>query len=263
MDKIKLGLINNTKIIKERVGTNEVYLDYHEQYCLGDTYRITLQHVPTYLMVQLDPSLKPALIYVIDKTWNYQIPFNIQREWPYPDGAFTGQNHYATVRYATNSEIYTYQNLAENSHDQHGNLEAYPHASSNTEINGKMVFYSRNAIDGVIANNNCGNYPYQAWEINKQEDAELKIDFGRLVEVDTLAFVLRADPHDGYWTNVTVELADGENFKLSLTQTAEKQIFEINKHQIDWLKLTNLKKNADSSTFPALTEIEAYGKNIQ
>ena len=41
--------------------------------------------------------------------------------------------------------------------------------------------------------------------INQNEDAKITIDFGREVEIDKLALVLRGDyPHDSFWTQISV-----------------------------------------------------------
>lgn len=59
------------------------------------------------------------------------------------------------------------------------------------------MFAARNAIDGVVANDSHGRWPYESWGINMQDDAELTLDFGRAVDFDRIVLYTRADfPHD-------------------------------------------------------------------
>jgi hypothetical protein len=262
-NKITLQLINGEDVIKESSGMNSTYLAFHHHYKLNDFYNIVIDEPPRYLIVQLDVAIKPALIYVTENSWQYKIPFNLQREWPYPESAFQTRNNYVTVRYATDDEISSYRNLAENSHDQHDADFSYPHATANAETRGEYVFYSKNAIDGIVANESHGNFPFQSWGINQQEDAEMKIDFGREVELDKLAIILRADyPHDSHWTTISIEFSDGSIQSFNLNKTKERQVFAVDKQRVTWLKLFNLIKDKDASTFPALTQFEAYGNNV-
>jgi len=253
----------NQKVVKERSGQTETYLDYHSQYTFGDAYQVICDQAPCHLVVQLDPSLQPALIYVAGAHWRYQVPFNLQREWPYPDGAFLGKNHYATVRLATDAEIQADRNVAQNSHDQHDDSGAYPHASANAETRDETVFYAKNAIDGLVANESHGNYPYQSWGIDQQDDAELTLEFGRPVVLNRVGIVLRADyPHDSYWTAMTIVFSDGSQEVLAPQKVSEMQTFSFPERTVTSLKLTNLQKDQDSSTFPALTEIACFGHDI-
>jgi len=262
---IKLQLFDQQqKVLKERTADQATYLDYHAQYAIGDAYQVVVDQVPAYISVQLDAALAPALLYVTANNWTYTLPFNLQRDWPYPDGTFVGKNHYATARYATPTEIQTYRNLAVNSHDQPQIADVFPHVTANAETRGEMVFYAKNAIDGMVANESHGNYPYQSWGINQQDDAELMLDFGREVQIDQLGIVLRADyPHDSYWTEMTIQFSDDSQEVVHLQKVAEKQLFKFAERTISSLKLTKLIKDRDSSTFPALTEIEVYGTDIK
>ncbi|WP_125763091.1 hypothetical protein [Companilactobacillus hulinensis] len=262
-NNITLQLLNADEVIKENSGIDTTYLEFHHHYKLNDSLNVIIEDAPRYLMVQMDVALKPALIYVTKKEWKYQVPFNLQREWPYPESAFQTRSNYVTVRYATSDEINSYRNLAENSHDQHDASDAYPHATANAETRGEYVFYCKNAIDGIVANESHGNFPFQSWGINQQDNAEMKVDFGRKVELDKLAIILRADyPHDSHWTNISIEFSDGSIQSFRLNKIKDRQIFEIDHKQVTWIKLFNLIKDKDASTFPALTQIEAYGTNI-
>ncbi|MFV5782364.1 hypothetical protein ACHLJU_00205 [Pediococcus acidilactici] len=263
MDNIKLTLLDEKdNVLKQSEGYGRTFIDPHHPYALGDKIRVTVEKAPTFVVVQLDAALSPALLYLTENSWEYKIPFNVQREWPYPDGAFLGKNHYLQVRYASKEEYSGYRNLAVNSHDQHVNeTNAFPHATANAETRGEMVFYAKNAIDGMLANESHGNYPYQSWGINEQDDAELKIEFGRGVEVDKVGVVLRADyPHDSHWIEATLEFSDGSKEVITPKKTKEEQYFNFPKRKTDWIKFTKLIKDKDMSTFPALTQLEVYGR---
>ncbi|WP_461214015.1 hypothetical protein [Lacticaseibacillus sp. GG6-2] len=262
MTKISLTLAAKDRVLKEASADNSTYLAFTERYASGDTYVVAVDHTPCYIVAQLDAALAPALIYLTESPWRFTIPVNTQREWPYPDAAFAGDRHYATVRYATTADYSGRFNLAVNSHDLRGQTGAFPHASANAETRGELVFFARNAIDGLVANEKHGNYPFQSWGIDQRDDATFSLDFGRPVVMDTLALVLRADyPHDSYWTQLTVSFSDGTTEVLKPHKTAAKQRFTIKPRTVTSLQLTQLVKDQDASTFPALTEIEAYGHN--
>lgn len=257
---IKLQFIHDDKVIAETQDNEQTDITYRHQYALGDFYQVVLPSDQHYIWVQLDSSLRPALIYLKESKWQYKIPFNLESEWPYPDGAFLGKNHYAWIRLATPDEIRQYRNLAFNSYDQHEKNDAFPHVSANAETRNKMAFWAKNAIDGVEANSHHGTYPFQAWGIDGRKDAELKLDFGRTVDVNQLVLVLRADyPHDGYWNSITIEFSNGEQKVIHPQEIAARQIFQINQKKITWLKLLNL-VSPDDKKFVALTQIETWGR---
>lgn len=260
MKTIQLDLFNHETLLQTAKSEHKTYLAYQSQYALGNYYRVTVPAAPVYVWVQLDAALAPTLIYMTQTTWDFQIPFNIQREWPYPTGAFMGKRHYARVWYATAKEAALRQNLAVNSHDQHEKTGAYPHASANAETRNEFVFYAKNAIDGIEANELHGSYPFQSWGIDARNDAEFTLEFGRPIDLEDLVLVLRADyPHDSHWTSMTIALPDEKTFVIHPQKTAAAQTFAINAKRVSWLKLVNLEKDKDASNFPALTQIEAWG----
>jgi len=90
---------------------------------------------------------------------------------------------------AKDYEIKQYRNLAFNPHDQKETSGAYPYAVANVETRNDSMFFAKNVINGICANLSHGSYPYQSWGINQQADAEITIDFGRLVEVDRVGVI--------------------------------------------------------------------------
>lgn len=258
---LHITLVHGQQQLQQSPSGTSAYLAFPHQYAEGDALQVTVDRVPAYVWVQMDAGLKPALFYVTKSPWVFTIPFNTEREWPYPDGAFLGRNHYAWARLAAPMEIKAQRNWSENSHDQHHDSGAYPHAAANAETRDEPAFYARNAIDGMVANEKHGNYPFQSWGIAGRDDAEFTLTLGHPVQIDELVIVLRADyPHDSHWTSITVAFSDGSDAVLHLQKTADPQHFAIAPRTITGLKLTHLVKDKDASTFPALTELQVFGQ---
>lgn len=276
MPKIKIELLNRDSDVRvednspshssdvnvmEREEEGFTYLACQQlEYAAGDKFRITTEQPNRYLVVQMDEALYPSLVYVKSTIWEYEIPLSFKQA--YPEKAFSGKIHYVTARYAMDSEINQYRNLALNSHDQKHDSNAFPHAHANVETRNDPTFFARNAIDGIYANCSHGQYPYQSWGINQQADAELTLDFGRRVELDRLGFVLRGDfPHDSWWKEVTISFSDGSTEQLYPEKSRSIQYFDIHPRTVEWLVLKRLIKG-DEALYPALTQIEAFGKNV-
>lgn len=235
-------------------------LQYQDQ----DIIRLTTDLTDQYLMVKLDETMDTTLIYVPNKHWDYHVDLSPNAFDARPDKAFSSKRHYLSVRQATLAERQAYRNLALNPHDQKEFTGAYPHASANVETRNDATFFACNAIDGVLASNMHGEYPYQSWGINQQTDAALTIDFGRPVILDQVALVLRADfPHDSYWPQVALHFSDGSVEVVQLEKSGELQYCQFAKRTVTQVTITDLKKAADDSPFPALDEIELYGVNVE
>lgn len=233
------------------------------RYQPGDKIRITVDLTPAYYMVQLDETLAPSLIYLTQKEWIYAIPLAESLRKSSVETAFGSARHHLMVRKAYDFEVNNEQNLSFNAHDQKEASGAFPHATANVETRDESVFFAKNAIDGKYANRSHGSYPFASWGINQQADASLTIDFGRAVEVHGLGLLLRHDfPHDSYWTSVEIEFSTGKSLRLSTEKAAELQKFEFAAETITHLTLKNLKKAEDDSHFPALTQIDVFGKNV-
>lgn len=238
----------------------ELNLVLNRIYQRGDYIILSDIKAPCYLMMQVDDALGEALIYVTENEIQYTIPFD-EKKVCYSPKTFYGTLHVLTARYARQEEIISYRNLALNVMDQHEFKGYYPHASANVETRGESVFAAQNAIDGIKCNTSHGEWPYGSWGINQRKDATIKIDLGRVVEVDKLILYTRADfPHDSWWTQVTVTFSDGTSIKCPLEKTKEAQTLIVPKRKISWVMLSELIKAEDESPFPALTQIEIYGR---
>lgn len=236
----------------------QVTLVYSAPYEDGDVITLT-SDVPGHVVALLEDSMAATYGYLAGE-FRLAIPFGEKRV-SYSPKSFTGNIHLLTARIATHDEIGAKRNLCLNPLDSHDNHGLFPHAKANVETRGESVFAARNAIDGFYANSDHGPWPYQSWGINRNPDAELILDFGRAVTVDTMVFTLRADfPHDNWWTNANVSFSDGTSFTPQFIKTGERQSFSISPRTVTWLKLDKLIKDEnDPSPFPALTQIEAWG----
>ncbi|AET61120.1 hypothetical protein HPL003_21970 [Paenibacillus terrae HPL-003] len=212
-----------------------------------------------YLVIQLEDAINQAFVFLTEKEYHLPIPFDEKRT-SYSPKAFNGELHLLTARLATTEETAAYKNLAKNEYDHHGNTSLFPHASANVETRGEAVFAARNAINGNTVTYSHGGWPFESWGINQRDDAEFKVHFGRLVEIDKIVLYLRADfPHDNYWTNVTFTFSDDSKQTVELLKTGQAQSILLEPKKVEWITLGQMIKSDDSSPFPALTQFEVYG----
>lgn len=260
--KIKIHNMKDFRMIAVGRPGEETSLVYGAEYEEGDFILVERDEESPYCVIQLEDSMPPALVYMEGKRMAFHIPATDQRSC-YSPKSFSGACHVLKARAATEEEIYTRRNLAFNPYDCGRETGVYPHASSSVEAQ-SPAFAARNAIDGIFENNSHGEWPYQAWGINKNPEAAWKLDFGRPVTIDELRLTLRADfPHDNWWNSVTVEFSDGSKEILSPVKTEKPQLFPISSRTVSWLELKELKMAENGSEFPALTQFETYGTEIR
>lgn len=235
-------------------------------YVLGDKIKVTVDEPNQYYVVQLDETLNPDLIFIKENEWEFTVPIADNLVKSAVDSAFKSKSHYLNIRKAYDWEVSQYRNLALNTHDQAADTGVYPHAKANVETRNDSTFFAKNAIDGKVANISHGPYPFQSWGINQKADAEMTVEFGREVEVDKIGLVFRADyPHDSYWTQVTAVLTNGAQQKelvLNTDNSLTTQWFDVDPTIITSITLKDLIKADDESPFPALTQLEIYGRNV-
>lgn len=237
-----------------------VSLVYNNTYRPGDRVALEIGTPGQYCVIQFEDTMPEALVFVQKREINFAVPFGEQAV-TYSPKSFVGDCHIVRARLATPQEIAARRNLAFNPYDAHGDTGFFPHASANVETRGEAVFAARNAIDGVLENDAHGTWPYQSWGINRDPAAALTLTFGRPVTVDELRLTLRADfPHDSWWTAATIRFDDGSTETLPLQKTAEPQVFAIAPRTVTALTLCDLQKANDPSPFPALTQIEVWGR---
>lgn len=253
-------LDKNGKTICVSRGDDFVSLVCTAQYQEGDRIVLETSEKNIHVWLQVDDALGASMCYVTDNV-SYDIPFGEKRIC-YSPKVFSGNRHYLYARCAKAYEIDAYRNLALNVCDQHGDTHCYPHAWANVETRGESVFAARNAIDGVCENRSHGEWPYESWGINMQDDAQITLEFGRPVEIDKVTLYTRSDfPHDNWWKQVTVTFSDGESMEWQLEKSRLPHELAIPGKKITWLRLEKLIKADDPSPFPALSQIEVYGRD--
>ncbi|MBP3663904.1 MAG: carbohydrate-binding protein [Tyzzerella sp.] len=263
MSTLTLRVVDKTgETICQATGERFVDLVCKREYEEGDQILLESSEKNLHINVQLDDALGKAQMF-LKEDLIFDIPFNEKRFNRSPK-IFSGNLHYLYAEEVLESDIHVYRNLALNQNDQHKEIACYPHASANVETRGESVFAAQNAIDGVRANLWHGSWPWTSWGINRQADAEIKIDFGRTVWTDKIVLYTRADfPHDSWWTQVTLHFSDGTSINWKLEKTNLAQVLEIEPKEISWIKMNQLIKAEDESPFPALTQIEVYGADKQ
>lgn len=273
---IYFDIIGKNKQIKFHAEKSEILECYRGELSEGDEIKIRLDGVNTFA-VRLDPSLQESLIYAPNKSFSFKIPSPRELRAGYAPNAFCGEEHIISVREVSEEEFYATRNIALNAHDLRRKTGGYPHASANFVTREEPCFYERNAIDGEKNNQGHGEYPYHSWAGGARNDLEFTLDFGREVEIDEIAFYLRADfvkdekgePHDSYWKSLDVQFDDGEIKKCFFELDREvfpnvenakgrKIVFE--KKKTRKIKLYNFEQVTEILGFAALTQIEVYGR---
>ena len=241
-------------------GENRAVLVWKGAYEPGDRIRFQAEETGCFYVIQADDVLGESLVYLTAKELEFEIPFE-EKKTSYNPKAYAGDIHYLYIRKARPEEWEGCRNLALNPMDQHGDRGCFPHAWANVETRGEAVFAARNAIDGVTANASHGAWPYESWGINRRDDAEFTLEFGRPVDIKEIVLHTRADfPHDNWWIRADIEFSDGSEEQVSMEKSSEPHPFSIKREKITWLKLKNLIKADDPSPFPALTQIEVWGR---
>jgi hypothetical protein len=200
-----------------------------------------------------------AIVYMGGLRHVMPVPFGEKRVC-YSPKSFAGELHLLSIRRACAREIAAYKNVAQNPLDCHENMVLFPHAYANVETRGESVFAARNAVDGIAANAGHGLWPYQSWGINRDPNAEMRIDFGRAVTVDKAVLTTCADfPHDSWWVSGTLAFSDGGAITFPLIKTNQPQMVDFAPRTVEWAVLCRLIKTNDESPFPALSQIEIWG----
>lgn len=262
MTSVSIAVKGSDNTIKASAsGEDQAVLVYEGGYEEGDVIVCKTDQKSGHYVIRIDDCMDESFVYLTKQEVIFTIPFG-DKKVSYNPKAFTGERHYLTIRKAAAGETEQYRNLAVNVMDQHGDTGCFPHAFANVETRGEAVFAARNAIDGVLANESHGEWPYESWGINRQDDAEITLDFGREVDFDQIVLYTRADfPHDNWWVEATITFSDGSREVVKMEKSVKPHVFTLKKKNITWLKLSDLIKADDPSPFPALTQIQVYGKD--
>lgn len=243
-------------------------LVFDREYQPGD--RILLNG-PQRMAMRLDESMPECLVYIPNSSQgsaSYEIPYGHEEKETgsaYAPESFAGKSHRVTVRTLNKKELTGYRNLALNPCDlqqtEQASTQIFPHASTNSVSRSLYDFAARNAIDGATQNGHHGVWPYQSWGPQLRTDLWWKLDFGRLVELDKIHLMVRADfPHDSYWRSADVEFSDGSRVPVKIGSAAEFQDFSFAKRRVSWLRITNLVPE-DPAKWCSFIEVEAWGRD--
>lgn len=264
MTELTLSVVNaQGAVLASASGRGEAWLVYEPEYAPGDTLRLACSAPGRLVELALDDALAPALVYCKGTSCACPVPFGEARR-VFSGRAFAGTRHCLRARLARPEEAAARRNLALNPWAAHEPGGPFPFASANVETRGEMVFAAKNAIDGLIANTGHGEWPYTSWGINRDPQAAWRLDFGRPVVLDEAVVYLRADfPHDAWWREGTLRFSDGSQLTLPLEKTGAGQSFPFSPRRVEWIVLDALIKADDPSPFPALTQLELWGRETE
>lgn len=273
MAALSISIQNGQGTVQCRAAGEEiVWLAQEGEYQPGDRIIFETDDFPGYYVIRADGGMDEAYVYLTEGRLEYPIPFEPEAAHfgmariSYCPGSFAGQQHYLSMRRAKPAENANYRNLAKNVIDRADAAGCWPHVHANAVTGGPVapLFSPRNVIDGVLANSCHYPWPFQSWGIDQREDAEITLEFGRPVDIDELRLITRADfPHDSWWERATVSFSDGSSETLEMQKSAAPHVFAIARRGITWLRIGQLIRADDPSPFPALTQIEVWGRNAE
>lgn len=242
-----------------KTGQDSVSLFFTAAYQPGDVLTVETSETNRFVTLSLASALGYATLFFAGKRLCFPVPFG-EAAITYAPNAFTGGNHRISARIASPAQISAQRNLAFNPYDFSASSGIFPHATATVETRGEAAFAARNAIDGEVASDDHGFWPYTSWGINCDPDARLTVWFGRPVTIKAITLFTRADfPHDAWWDNATITLSDGWSESFPLRKTGAGQYIALESRQTEWVRLEKLIKADDPSPFPALTQIEIWG----
>ncbi|PRX09114.1 UNVERIFIED_ORG: hypothetical protein BCL66_108195 [Martelella mediterranea] len=259
--EITLSVLDKTGQVRARkTGTTAVSLFYRQAYEAGDRITVETDSPDVFVTLNIDNALAPAIVLLKQRSFSFPVPFG-DAKTVYAPTAFSGDSHRISAHVTGEDALSGTRNIALNPTDHHGNDTAYPHAFASVETRGEAAFAARNAIDGEIASDDHGFWPYTSWGINRDPDATMTVDFGRRVIAHSVVLYTRADfPHDAWWTAARLTFSDGHSIDIPLEKTGVGQRFTFPERETEWVRLEKLIKADDPSPFPALTQIEVWGR---
>ncbi|TCT31739.1 DUF7402 domain-containing protein [Martelella mediterranea] len=259
--EITLSVLDKTGEARARKSGGEaVSLFFRQAYAPGDRIVVETDSPGRFVTLCIDNALAPAIVYMKEKSFSFPVPFG-DAMTVYAPTAFSGDKHRISAHATGADALAGIRNLALNPTDHGGSTTAFPHAFASVETRGEAAFAARNAIDGEIASDDHGFWPYTSWGINCDPDATMTVDFGRKVIAHSVVLYTRADfPHDAWWTSATLRFSDGHTMDVPLEKTGIGQRVTFPEREVEWVRLEKLIKADDPSPFPALTQIEVWGR---
>lgn len=259
MKKITITVYDaDNTVVAGREGAESAVLHLERIFQPGDRVEITAQP-GTFLNVFFQ-GVGMAQLYFKNDRFIFPIPFGEER-LVYVPGTFDVHSCEIFAQYTTNERVF--RNLSVNPLDTRGETGVFPHCTATVETRGEAVFAARNTIDGNLEADGHGGWPFTSWGEGEDPGAEIKIEFGRPVEISEVWIYLRADfPHDNYWESAVLEADNGAQLSVKLKPVNRAQRFLWNPGKISWLKMKNMQKNEENpSPFPALTQWSVWGRS--
>ncbi len=236
---------------------------YRNKYDDGDYIDVTTDS--DFISFRAADHLAESIIFVPDKHFKYAIPQGDKR-LTYAKCTWDTDINIVCARDVSHDEAYGFRNVALNSAALRYEESFFPYAKANHVTRDEVSFEERNSIDGVICQDEHGNWPFQSYAGGAREDIEYYLYFGKNVLVDTIVFYLRADfrdDHDTYWKSFEVEFSDGTRMPVTFEKSNSGQSFRLETPKAtDLIHLTNFKQASDPLSWAALSQIEVYGNYI-
>lgn len=206
-------------------------------------------------------SLPDAEIFTPDRNFSWTVAPGANRV--YPPGLFAAAKLELRVKPLRAAERAAYRNLARNPlAPAVANPSVFPSATASSETRGEGVFAARAAIDGFEANRAHGGFPNQSWGPEQAERPWLAVNFGRMVRIDRVDLLLRADfPHDESWKHAKL-FADGREIK-SFELRHEPGVQTIQFPPVECAKLELRDLDWRARGWCALTELRVWGLDAE
>lgn len=261
--KLLLSIKHGDTVLAQAEGTEETVLTYESEYANGDVITFSSDTFGFYTL-SLDATLGRSLVYYKGGEFTFPVPFG-EKKRCYSPNSFRGEIHLLSVRKAYPEQTEGKRNLSVNAQDCHENNCLYPHTYATVETRNESVFAAFNAVDGLVATQKEGFWPFTGWGVNKDPSAELTIDFGRPVEVSSVVIYNRACfPHDTFWKQGTIKDDKGRETVLHFVKTGDGQKTELKPFETTTLSFGKLiNDDDDPKLFAALTQIEVWGREIK
>jgi len=256
---IALKIYDKNDVIKAQFDGDSIDIIYDNAYAPGDRAEVMCSE--SFLKVSFDDSQTKSIVYLPDKKLVYELPYGKALD-AYDKASWESNGHHIVLELV---DGYKSRNIALNSIDKPDNRCVYPHAYANFVTRNEPCFEAKNAIDGVIKNENHGLWPYHSWAAGAREDMIYTIDFGSPVIIESLTFYLRADfPHDTYWKSLDVKFDDDSIVSALFEQTAEGQTIVLDEPKTTkTVTFVNFKQAATPLSWAALTQVEIEGNYIK
>lgn len=258
--RIYIKNLNGEKVV-DVTGDVSVDINYDQDFKLGDV--IVFETDTPYVTITLDEHIVKSNVFIPKGRLEYAIPFGEKLKAYHPE-AFVGNKHDIKMSVTASEVLNTRRNIALNGIDKRDVVTCFPHTDANVMTRDESVFESRNAIDGYCDNKGHGQFPYHSWGGGLRDDLVFEIDFGRVVEIDQISIILRADydgDHDINWHTGNISFSDGSEMPISMIKTTDVQDYTFEPRRIQWIRFNQLKREV-SSAYSALSQLEVYGKDL-